>query len=621
MSNIRLLFQAGIAHGVPFLAVVAASLWAAPAMAVPLSFGDWDGSWNTTLSLGSSWRVQGPDHDLIHPADGALVGITDGRGASISDGGDLNYKSGDRFSTVAKFVTTLKLHKDSFGGVLRLKGWYDQAQEKEGVRFGNQVNGYQQGNPLSDDGFENLQKFRGIQLLDAYIYDTYYIDGNPLQLRLGRQVLNWGESLFVPGINRINAFDIPALRRPGTEIKEALLPAGMLYANLGLKNGVSIEAFYQFEWQNTPINGCGSYWAVTETIISASPGGCPMGVAVGKNAPDSFANGIYVPLIHGREASDGGQGGFAVHFPVDALDTYFGLYALNIHARTPAVSAFTGAWNTPTGAPPPGQPLNPLQAHVNAGAASEPIRAFWEYPEDIQIYGVSASTTIKGWSVGSELSYSPNTPAQRNAADLVTAGLKGAGPLGAEARGKAPNSYFRGYDRFHKTQFQLNAINLFPRVLGAQNFTVAAEAIADFNNVPDNNGKNKRYGRAFIYGFGSTPNIPACGSSNPNPNGCQNDGYVTNFAFGYRVLGKLTYNSVFGSSFSLSPSLYLAHDVKGVSMDNLLNEGRMTVGLGLGVQYKIVNKVELHYAYYADSADYNPLRDRDFVSLSYSYTF
>jgi len=42
-------------------------------------------------------------------------------------------------------------------------------------------------------------------------------------VRLGRQVISWGESTFIPnGINVINPIDVARLRTPGSELREAL---------------------------------------------------------------------------------------------------------------------------------------------------------------------------------------------------------------------------------------------------------------------------------------------------------------------------------------------------------------------------------------------------------------
>ena len=110
-------------------------------------------------------------------------------------------------------------------------------------------------------------------LLDAYLYGSFGIGDTDLQLRLGRQVVNWGESVFIQGVNQINPIDVPAARRPGAELKEVLLPVAMAYANWGFSFG-SMELFYEFEWDNTSIDSCGTYWAVTENNISSNPGKC-----------------------------------------------------------------------------------------------------------------------------------------------------------------------------------------------------------------------------------------------------------------------------------------------------------------------------------------------------------
>src|SRR4029078_6280635 len=126
---------------------------------------------------------------------------------------------------------------------------------------------------LSDKGLATEQQFSDTMLLDAYVYGTFAVGESDLQLRLGNQVVNWGESVFIQGVNQINPIDVPAARRPGTEIKEILLPVWMAYANWGLKMG-ELEGVYQFKWNNTSVDGCGTYFAVTENNISTDPGRC-----------------------------------------------------------------------------------------------------------------------------------------------------------------------------------------------------------------------------------------------------------------------------------------------------------------------------------------------------------
>jgi hypothetical protein len=644
--------------------------------------------WNTTVSVGTSWRANDPDRELYSRADGQLLGMTDGLGGSNTDSATLNYEEGDRFSTPLKLVTDLELRKGEFGGLVRVKGWYDQALENEKVRYGHQNNDYNGGrgglnsrspllpyNPcpgatqviggqpycapgtwptakLSDNGFEDLQKFSGVYLLDAYAYGSFDIGDTDLQLRIGRQVVNWGESVFIQGINQINPVDVTALRRPGTEIKEVLLPVLMAYANWGFNLG-SLEAFYQFQWDNTPIDSCGMYWGPAEGLISADTAGCLSTASIGGAAnPVAQARGFSFSALKGREASDSGQFGLALRFPVEALDTEFGVYGMNIHARIPVISARMGSHpSAPVLAPigpggamipifspaangglggwfsglannaPQYAFLSPADYHrtlaAAGGASVTPAGGFWEYPEDIQIYGLTAATTLFGWSVAAELSYQADVPVQINGNDLLQAALLGAGPYGTAGQAavvQGLGTELQGYDRFEKTQFQLNTVKTFSNVLGAESMLLVAEVGMQSNDVPDfKKAGNLRHGRAFIYGTGGS-------AANPQPDGRKNDGYVTDFSWGYRVRARLDYDGAFDGAIRVSPSIVWNHDVDGVSMDGQFNEGRQTLGLGVGFNYAKKYTLDLGYTWYADSA-YNALMDRDYYSASFSVTF
>jgi hypothetical protein len=203
-------------------------------------------------------------------------------------------------------ITDVELRKGNFGGLVRVKAWYDQALNDETVRIGNQANDFNGTRPrpipiagyapcsvntpagapclpmsapgqnnwpkakLSDEGFEDEQKFDNVYLLDAYVYGTFDVGESSVQVRLGNQVINWGESVFIQGVNQVNPIDVPAARRAGAELKEILLPVWAAYANWGFNFG-SIEAFYQIQWNNTSVDGCGQYFTVSGTR-SRGPG-------------------------------------------------------------------------------------------------------------------------------------------------------------------------------------------------------------------------------------------------------------------------------------------------------------------------------------------------------------
>jgi uncharacterized protein DUF1302 len=591
--------------------------------------GGWRGSFNNTVSLGASWRAQSPDPKLYSAGDGAAAGYSKpGKGGSNTDSGDLNWDKGDRTSTLFKLVSELSLTKGDMGGFIRAKAWYDQALKDEDVRLGSGANGFQPGQRLSDASQPALNKYDGVALLDAYVFNTFDLGEMPLQVRVGRQVVNWGESLFIQGLNQLNPVDAPALRKPGTEIKEALLPVWSLYGNLGLGGGMSLEAFYQLKWEESIVDSCGGYWSAAEWQITTSAGSGCKAVATTVNAAlgnaASLAAGQYVPLSDGKDGKDSGQWGLALRIPVEAIDAEVGLYGMRINSRTPIISTRVGTWGASGIAPI----LNPLAAQqVALGAAG--VRAatgFWEYPDGINLYGVSLSTNLAGWSLGAELSHSPNQPIQINGNDLVAGLLRGIGPVGAAhvaATAEGSGTDVHGYERVRKSQIQINAVKVLPAMLGAEQGALAAEVGMQWNDLPDD---GRRFGRAFIFGTGSHPTYggstcTADGGSNPQPDGCKNDGYVTDFAWGYRVRAGLSYSNAFGSGFTVSPSIFLGHDVKGYSSDGQFLEGRTVIGLGAQADYLKKYAISLGYTKYGDGADYDPFRDRDYYSVSVSTTF
>jgi hypothetical protein len=709
-------------------------------------------NWNTTLSAGASWRNEEPSRLLYTMADGALIGkftggyipgtaVARGNGLAGNDAaGDsnLNYARGDRFSTPFKILSDVEYKKGRFGGLVRIKAWYDQATSENDVRVGNQANNFNgtstdlthwgptspnctpvsplnvncapRSQPgvnkwprakLSDDGFEDEQKFSNLMLLDAYVYGSFAIGDSDLQLRLGNQVVNWGESLFIQGVNQINPIDVPAARRSGAEIKEILLPAWLAYANWGLSFG-SVEAFYQFEWNNTSIDSCGTYWGVTNGIISTDPGKClsatPITPVVGSpvagtssptvpqfgSNPWSQYNGLYVPLGKGREASNSGQFGVAFRFPVEMIDTEVGLYAMNIHSRLPIASGYAGTSITSLNATQRAaltqagligtdalgpfwalgssrlrgpSPFHAANAKLVGAAIGQPINitpgsSLWEYPEDIQIFGVSTASNIAGWSVSSELSYQKDVPVQVNGNDLLNSLLALVGPNAAEGLEtfqkndgqSGRGAYIRGYDQFDVTQFQVNGLKTFSNVLGAENLLVIGEVGAQWNNVPDYTTGAVRYGRGFMWGHGSSPayatgaTAPTLGSTcsptflgvpvpvpagslyNPSPRGCKNDGYVTDFAWGYRLRVSMDYNNVMNSGVTVTPSVFWSQDVEGVSALPTFIEDRSALNLGLRFNFKKRYDLQMNYVQFGNSG-YDPLFDRDYYSASVSMTF
>ena len=666
------------------MAVAVMSACASSAFAIEFETdGGWRGSVNTTVSASSSWRVEGRDLSLLWPENAAMIGIKGASGGALTDDGNLNYDKGDRYSTMFKFISDLNISKGDTGALVRIKGWYDQVQNDESVPWGNANTGYANesrrvSRTLSDAGFDPLAKFDGLYLLDAYAYSSFDMAGNPLQVRLGRQAVNWGESLFVQGLNQLTPLDIIALRRAGTEIKEALLPVWSIYGNLGLPGGISAEGFYQLKWEPSAIDSCGTYWAPTDSTISTAKNNCNRtNLSVTGVTNDLITSPIPAILgIEGKDAKNSGQWGLALRIPVESIDTEIGLYAMNIHSRVPIISGIYGGGATglkaaeiayvtqlataaaqkagaaaAAAAVAAGNAAGAAAAAAAAGAAAAKATqtgvvtgilanntlSFWEYPENIMIFGISASTNIAGWSTGWELSYQKDVPVQLNGNDMLQAAISGVavaaaqkdgGPLEYLVTGLPRGGPVQGYQRFNKTQFQGNGVYILPAMAGATSGLFIAEAAFQWNNIPTSTGANgqPRFGRAFIFGNALTPTLnrcdPATGTSwNRQADGCSNQGFVDDFAWGYRIKASLDYAGIFDTSWTVTPSVFFAHDVKGYSMDSQFTEGKKTVSLGLKFSLNKVHNVEVNYTTYSNSAKFDMFRDRDNVSVGYNYTF
>jgi hypothetical protein len=602
----------------------------------------WSSSLSGNVSLGTSVRNQSPDSELFSAPDGNRVGETGGTGGSNTDSGNLNYDKGDAFSTLLKANVDWSLTNGTAGSFVRIKAWYDFALKDNAVRMGNGANGYVMGQPLSDSGFDPLQKFSGVQIMDAYVYNSFDLAGAPAQFRLGRQVINWGESLFIQGLNQIAPIDLSALRKPGVELKDAFIPVDAVSMNVGLGNGKSLEGFYQYNWRPANIDSCGTYWSPVEFQLSTSSGG-PCSTALTtlsvSNAdavtnPESPGYLAYVPIGPGRDGDHSNQFGLGLRLPVDAVDGEIGLYGMVFSSRVPYVSGRSGSDLRAISQGPLGEALNPrgfinpIQNQV-AGAAALgvsliPGTGFWEYPSDIQMYGISLSTNLAGWSVGAEVSHSPNYPAQINAADLLYGLVFAQGPMGQAAVDAAatPRTEVSGYKRLKRTQLQVNGIRVLPRMLSSSQSVLVGEVAVQHTNV-GSKASDLRFGRAFIFGIASHDDYSAgfVNAVNPQLDGRKADGFVTDYSWGYRLRLQLEYPGFAGTSATLYPTVSLSHDVSGYSLDGQFIEGRQTVGLGTRLNINKVHNLEFNYVYYADSAKYDPFRDRDYYSLVLSTSF
>ncbi|PAO91267.1 adhesin [Stutzerimonas stutzeri] len=585
------------------LALAVALGTAAPAYAVSFNIGEIEGQFDSAMSIGASWSMADRDMDLVGINNGG-TGYT-----QTGDDGRLNFKKGETFSKIFKGVHDLELRYRDSGAFIRGKYWYDFELKDESRLFKD----------ISDSNRKEAAQSSGAQILDAFVYHNYAIGDLPGTVRLGRQVVSWGESTFIGNsINSINPLDAAAFRRPGAEIKEGLIPVNMFYVSQSLTDRLSMEAFYQLEWDQTIADNCGTFFA-----IDVVQDGCNNNYHVGTYSPalgqlaglaglfgqgfDYTTEGIVLPRAGDRDASDSGQFGLALRWLGDT--TEYGAYFMNYHSRTPNLSTQSAGLDTAAQLGAIMTNAGPFAMQAAQAVMLGNGSYYLEYPEDIQLYGLSFSTTLPtGTAWSGEISYRPNAPLQLNAQDLTRALLNPVAP-GTSPIDSTFGAENRGYNRKEITQIQTTFTHFFDQVLGAGRVTVVGEiGYAHVGGLESTS--ELRYGRDVIYGSVDDPLALA---------DYGDDGFVTANSWGYRLRGIADYDNVF-AGINLKPNLSFSHDVDGYGPNGLFNEGSKAVSIGLDAEYQNMYTASLSYTDFF-GGDYNTLVDRDFLAFSVGVNF
>ncbi|MGM0450046.1 MAG: DUF1302 domain-containing protein [Pseudomonadota bacterium] len=590
---------------VPLAAAIAAG-FAVPASAFNFNVGDVEGAFDTDLTAAVGWRTESRDQDLI--GQGNLPGVAAGsnQGASTInyDDGNQNFDSGETYSEVVRGYSELYLSRNVYGdyldrvsGVVAGRYWYDfRTKDDDFRRDGLET--------ISEDGKDGAS---GGEILDAYVSTDWYFGDIPATVRYGNQTFNWGESTFIQGgINSTSPIDVGAIRSPGAEVRDALRPVEALYASAGITEQVSVQAYMQFDWSPTEIDDCGTYFSSNDFTAD----GCGPVYALGE-VNEATARDLNAVIGREGDRRPDGEDQFGVAlkwYSPELGNTDFGLYHVRYHSRLPYVSGRVSG------------PDNPLPNY------------YIDYPEDIKLYGISMNTNIPGgWSLGAEYSFRENMPLQWNAFELITGGTQAPYSKLLQKRTESPDvevsdlagDRVDGYDRHKVSQAQATFIKFFDRVFGASRLSFVGEVGMTYvHDLPPKS--EARYGRSGIWGIGAFDDDgfgTSCEDENINPSNCTNDGFVTDFSWGYRMAATLTYNNAFMGA-TLKPSLSWSHDVNGYAPapGGAFNEGNKAVGVGVTAEYRSSYEAGIEYTNYF-GGDYNDIADRDSITAKVSYSF
>jgi len=319
--------------------------------------GDIQGAFDTDVTYGYMRRMEDAQADAKAPSYGNRV---------------LFNEKGDTLSNAIRVSHTLELKRGDMGFLMRGNYFYDQAFKDKPLPW----------------GVERLLE-HGQDITDLVFY------GKPTEnttLRVGKQVINWGESTFIQGgLSDINTFDIKKLRTPGADLKDAFVGANAIDLSWSSENW-TVEGFALFKFDRVRVDPMGSPFATLDAIgdgggFDLGGNGVPDGKCLAAGTPagrcDLFGGGLV--RVNDKNASNSGQWGIAIR---KFLPDFFNggevaFYMQNLHDHLPMISTYakTGQY-------------------------------FVDYPEDIKRYGVSFNTNVAGVSIGGEYSLRKDAPIQ-----------------------------------------------------------------------------------------------------------------------------------------------------------------------------------------------------------------
>lgn len=220
------------------------------------------------------------------------------------------------------------------------------------------------------------------ELLDAFAYgsENFGADDNQVvTVKLGRQTLLWGQSLFFTN-NGIAAGQAPqdvikAQSLPNPQAQQIFQPVGQAVLTYQPNQILTLQGYYQFEWEPNTYESSGSYFSSTDFFAG---GGQRL----------ILKPGVYEYRGKDNRPTHNGQFGISAQADIGAYGV--GLYALRFDSK--------GIPETYSGVPLAGQP-----AH-SAGTY------YFIYPRDIAIYGASLSTTVEDANVSGEISGRTHMP-------------------------------------------------------------------------------------------------------------------------------------------------------------------------------------------------------------------
>ena len=348
----------------------------AGAFEVPTGNEDLVIHWDNTLRYTLAQRLRGQGKDIVNSVN--------------HNDGDSNFNVGLVSSRLDLLTEADAVYKKDFGIRLSAAAWYDPIYRSSLDGGNNQFSNHLGANGAPTPGLNGYTKDRfggpDAELLDAFAFAKFDLGNVPLNVRVGRHTIYYGEAFFpAAGNNGISYGQSPidmakALAMPGVELKEIFRPLNQVSFQIQPTNSLTFAGQYYLQWESNIFPEGGSYLGMVDGLMNSGESyyfpWLPPGV-VAHNSGD-------------RKPRQTGDWGLMARWTPEGLDGgTVGLYYRNFSDKMPQVLASSFL-------PAPAPPL--------------PTDFFYDYKSNIDLYGISFAKQFLGISVGSELSYRHNMP-------------------------------------------------------------------------------------------------------------------------------------------------------------------------------------------------------------------
>ncbi len=292
----------------------------AAAFEIPSGNDDVSMRWDNTVRLNYGQRVEGRDNKIGNSA--------------LADEGDYSFDNGD---AVAKRIDLLSefdlIYKKRFGGRVSAAAWYDGAYSGQSRSNPNPplVNIPSYVNHEYSSTVKRFYEGPSGEILDAFVFGGVDLGNVPVQAKLGRHTVYWGESLFLGGhMHSIayaqNPLDLQkGFATPGTEVKELFRPLNQLSLQAQVTDELSLAGQYLLQWESARYPEGGTYLGPVDFVF---------------NGPDrQFLSPALGFATRGDavEPSQHGEYGLSARWEPKWLDGTMGFYYRNFADKLPQV--------------------------------------------------------------------------------------------------------------------------------------------------------------------------------------------------------------------------------------------------------------------------------------------